>query len=140
MYQYLKQQSKKRLETEIVKHIIEQISLGVQYLHQREIVHRDIKLENVLIDESRYQQSGKVGDILVKLIDFGFSCQLRKEEKVKVFCGTPCYMAPEMLSKQAFRPQPVDLWAIAVLLYVLMLGRFPFRNLQDKNEPLNPQQ
>ena len=67
-----------------------QVVQGIYYCHQRNVAHRDIKLENILLDETK---------TLVKIIDFGFSTCIPHERKVKIFCGTPSYMAPEIVSK-----------------------------------------
>ena len=84
-------------------------------MHQRNVTHRDIKLENILLDETRTR---------VKLIDFGFSACIPYEKKV---CGTPSYMAPEIVSKIEYSGPPADIWALGVLLYALLCGRFPFK-------------
>ena len=89
----------------VVTHLVRSVTQALNYLHQKDIVHRDIKLENIIVDDLLYQSSQKVEDIQVKLIDFGFSLQLKNNlQRIRVFCGTPCYMAPEMLSKMDFRP------------------------------------
>ena len=82
------------------------------------MTHRDIKLENVLLDRSCR---------IVKLIDFGFSTCVPNDKKIKLFCGTPSYMAPEIVMKEEFRGPPADIWALGVLLYALLSGKFPFK-------------
>lgn len=96
---------------------------GIYYCHQRNVTHRDIKLENILLDETRER---------VKIIDFGFSTCIPHERKVKIFCGTPSYMAPEIVSKIEYSGPPADIWALGVLLYALLCGKFPFRGSNDK--------
>jgi len=83
-------------------------------------VHRDIKIENILIEEQKR---------LVKIIDFGFS--ICSASKLKVFCGTPTYMAPEIVSKTEYCGKKADVWALGIVLYVLLCGKFPFRGLSD---------
>ena len=61
---------------------------GIEYCHSKNIVHRDIKLENILLDHNRN----------VKIIDFGFAITIQPEKMLNIFCGTPSYMAPEILS------------------------------------------
>ena len=92
---------------------------ALKHLHDRNIVHRDIKLDNVLIDSS--------GECL-KLTDFGFSIRLtdREEHRLKLFCGTPAYMAPEIIRGHSYRGLPVDIWALGVVLFAAVAGRFPF--------------
>ena len=100
------------------KYIWQQVVFAIHYLHQRNVTHRDIKLENILLDETRTR---------VKMIDFGFSTWFPHEKKVKIFCGTPSYMAPEIVSKIEYSGPPADVWALGVLLYALLCGRFPFK-------------
>ena len=68
----------------------------------------------------------------IKLIDFGFSTCIPHDRKVKIFCGTPSYMAPEIVSKIEYSGPPADIWALGVLLYALLCGKFPFRGSNDK--------
>ena len=84
-------------------------------MHQRNVTHRDIKLENILLDETRTR---------VKLIDFGFSACIPHEKKV---CGNPSYMAPEIVSKIEYSGPPADIWALGVLLYALLCDRFSLK-------------
>jgi serine/threonine protein kinase len=79
-------------------------------------------LENILLDEERN----------VKLIDYGFSTCIPNDKKIKMFCGTPSYMAPEIVNKIEYAGPPADIWASAVLLYALLNGCFPFRGSTDK--------
>jgi len=80
------------------------------------VVHRDIKLENILVTENRD----------IKLIDFGFSVAMAPGNLLNVFCGTPSYMAPEIVSKDYYN-FPVDVWALGVLFFKLITGYFPFK-------------
>ena len=82
-----------------------------------------MKLENILLDETK---------TVVKMIDFGFSTCIPHERKVKIFCGTPSYMAPEIVSKTEYSGPPADIWALGVLLFALLCGRFPFKGQNDK--------
>jgi serine/threonine protein kinase len=87
------------------------------------VTHRDVKLENILLDETK---------TVVKMIDFGFSTCIPHERKVKIFCGTPSYMAPEIVSKIEYSGPPADIWALGVLLFALLCGKFPFKGANDK--------
>ncbi|TNN04003.1 hypothetical protein fugu_001032 [Takifugu bimaculatus] len=94
---------------------------AVQYLHSLNIVHRDLKPENILLDDQGH----------IKLSDFGFSVQLQPGEKLKELCGTPGYLAPEILkcSMDDMHPgygKEVDLWACGVILFTLLAGSPPF--------------
>lgn len=93
----------------------------MKYCHKKCVVHRDIKLENVLISE----------DKVVKLIDFGFAVVVPPEHYLNVFCGTPSYMAPEIVNKKEYTA-PVDVWAVAILTFRLLSGTFPFKGNTDK--------
>ena len=122
LHSYLKEKASKRLDEEDAKRIFKQILTALQYCHRKQIAHRDIKLENILLDENKN----------VKLIDFGFSTCIPNDKKIKMFCGTPSYMAPEIVMKEEYAGPPADIWAAGVLLYALMNGCFPFRGVTDK--------
>ena len=112
---YVKQ--KKRLHEVEARRIFFQLMLAIEYLHRESIAHRDIKLENVLFTEARD----------IKLIDFGFSTIHPPGRKIKIFCGTPSYMAPEIVLRTEYEGPPVDIWGAGVLLYACLCGQFPFR-------------
>lgn len=105
------------------KYLFKQVVMAVNYCHKRSIAHRDIKLENILLNETKTQ---------AKLIDFGFSTCIPNDKKVKLFCGTPSYMAPEIVSKREYAGPPADVWALGVLYFALLNGRFPFKGQNDK--------
>lgn len=84
---YLKAHPGRRLPEVEAKRVFKQVVEGIRYCHNRCITHRDIKLENILLDTDRN----------VKIIDFGFSTCIPNDRKVKIFCGTPSYMAPEIV-------------------------------------------
>jgi serine/threonine protein kinase len=99
------------------------IAEALLYLHKLDIVHRDIKAENILLN--RHKQ--------LKLIDFGFSLRCGKGEKIDTFCGTPTYMAPEIVSKIDHVPVYTDMWSLGILYYVMLQGNYPFR-AKNENE------
>ena len=105
------------------KFLWRQVVQAINYCHQRNVTHRDIKLENILLDETKQR---------VKLIDFGFSTCIPHEKKIKLFCGTPSYMAPEIVAKVEYSGPPADIWALGVLLFALLCGKFPFKGSNDK--------
>ncbi|NWZ47430.1 KGP2 kinase, partial [Haliaeetus albicilla] len=90
---------------------------GLEYLHGRGIVYRDLKPENLMLDQSGY----------VKLVDFGFAKELGRGEKTYSFCGTPEYLAPEML-RQEGHDFAVDFWMLGILTFELLVGRPPFHS------------
>lgn len=122
LHGYLKKRPNRRLEENDAKRITKQILDGLKYCHTRCITHRDIKLENILMDENDN----------VKLIDFGFSTCIPNEKKIKLFCGTPSYMAPEIVRKTEYCGPPADIWALGVLLFTILSGQFPYRGATDE--------
>ena len=114
LYELLKMQPDRKINA---KTIIKQILKALVYCHSKCVSHRDIKLENVIISNS--------GE--VKVIDFGFSTCIPNDKQVKMFCGTPSYMAPEIAQKTEYCGPPVDIWATGVLFFVLLSGKFPFK-------------
>ena len=112
--EYVKQQ--RRLVEADAGPLFAQVLSALVYMHDRHWVHRDVKLENVLLDKHG----------LVKLVDFGFSA-LQTAKPFQTFCGTPCYMAPEIVQRKSYWGPPVDVWSLGILLYAMLSGFFPFR-------------
>jgi MAP/microtubule affinity-regulating kinase len=112
LHGYLKSKQTRRLEEWDAKRIFKQIVEGINYCHLRCITHRDIKLENLLLDELNE----------IKIIDFGFSTCVPNDKKIKIFCGTPSYMAPEIVLKTEYCGPPADIWALGVLLFTILSG------------------
>ena len=92
------------------------------YCQSKNICHRDIKLENILI----------IKDDIIKLIDFGFAVKTDKETYQNLFCGSPSYMAPEIINKENYIAQYSDIWSLGVLLFSMLYGRFPFKGQTQK--------
>uniref|UniRef100_A0A672ZEB4 calcium/calmodulin-dependent protein kinase n=1 Tax=Sphaeramia orbicularis TaxID=375764 RepID=A0A672ZEB4_9TELE len=100
-------------------HCIHQILESVSYTHQHDIVHRDLKPENLLL-------ASKCKNAAVKLADFGLAIEVQGDQQAWFgFAGTPGYLSPEVLRKEAYG-KPVDIWACGVILYILLVGYPPF--------------
>ncbi len=120
---YIRSKDQRRLGEPEAKRLFSQILEGVAYCHGLSITHRDIKLENILVT-----REGQI-----KIIDFGFSTCFPNSQKIKLFCGTPSYMAPEIVSKREYSGPPADIWALGVLLYTMLTGSFPFKGVSDRD-------
>ena len=118
----LKRKPNSRLEEFEANKFFQEILMALDYCHSKGITHRDIKLENILLDTTQKR---------IKLIDFGFATCFSNLKKVKLFCGTPSYMAPEIFTNKEYCGPPVDIWAAGVLLFVLLTGNFPFKGNND---------
>eukprot|EP00355_Strombidium_rassoulzadegani_P002791 CAMPEP_0168610686 /NCGR_PEP_ID=MMETSP0449_2-20121227/1923_1 /TAXON_ID=1082188 /ORGANISM="Strombidium rassoulzadegani, Strain ras09" /LENGTH=218 /DNA_ID=CAMNT_0008651015 /DNA_START=372 /DNA_END=1028 /DNA_ORIENTATION=- len=105
----------KKLDVEYAQFYISQIVLCFEYLHGRDLIYRDLKPENILIDEIGY----------IKLADFGFIKHLAKDERTYTFCGTPEYIAPEIILNKGYS-LAVDYYALGIFVYELLYGRPPF--------------
>ena len=101
-----------------VQRIIHQLSSALQALNNRKIMHRDLKPSNLLL-------SGKDQSAVIKLADFGMARRLEPDEYAKTVCGTPLFMAPEILVGDPYDLKS-DLWSIGVILYLFLTGRLPF--------------
>lgn len=125
------------MEEDLARFYVACIVLSLEYLHNNNIVYRDLKPENVLIDQQGY----------VKLGDFGFAKVLSEGGRTYTFCGTPGYVAPENVLAHGYN-YSVDWWGLGVLMYVLLTGRQPFsspktddpmvvmRRIVDENWPI----
>ncbi|CAO2593261.1 Sperm motility kinase X [Lemmus lemmus] len=119
------------LQQKQAQHIFCQIVCAVHYCHDNDIAHRDIKLDNILLD-------GKGNS---KLCDFGLAIRVSSGQRCKGLCGTIEYCAPELFSDTEYDARAVDIWSMAVVLYAMLTTNFPFKARTYpamKREMLNP--
>ena len=118
---------RRKLTEKISKFLFKQIILGIKHIHSQNIVHRDVKLENILIDLNN----------TIKICDFGIGRILSSpEELLHDQCGTPMYMAPEILTcskEKGYKGFPVDIWSAGIALYIMLSGTLPF-NVKNEND------
>ena len=111
---------RRKLSEKTAKYLFKQIILGIQHIHSHKIVHRDIKLENILIDLNNN----------IKICDFGIGKILSYNRQLLYDkCGTPMYMAPEILlssKNHGYEGYPVDIWSAGISLYIMLSGTLPF--------------
>ncbi|BFG27944.1 hypothetical protein CerSpe_142180 [Prunus speciosa] len=113
--------AKGRLKEEVARKYFQQLISAVGFCHARGVYHRDLKPENLLLDEN--------GDL--KVSDFGLSAvsdEIRQDGLFHTFCGTPAYVAPEVLGRKGYDAAKVDIWSCGVVLFVLMAGYLPFHD------------
>ncbi|KAF9618869.1 hypothetical protein IFM89_002737 [Coptis chinensis] len=113
--------AKGRLSEDMSRRYFQQLISAVGYCHSHGVFHRDLKPENLLLDES--------GNL--KVSDFGLSAvteQVRNDGLLHTLCGTPAYVAPEILAKRGYDGPKVDIWSCGIILYVLNAGYLPFNN------------
>ena len=112
---YIKKRNK--LQEPVAKFIFKQIIMALKFIHENNIVHRDIKLDNILIDL----------DNNIKICDFGVSKIVEKGDIMLEQCGTPAYIAPEILLNKGYEGFAVDIWSAGVVLYAMLSGTVPFK-------------
>ncbi|XP_054902350.1 NUAK family SNF1-like kinase 1 [Poeciliopsis prolifica] len=120
LYDYI--QERKRLPETEARSIFRQIASAVHYCHKNGVVHRDLKLENILLDK----------DLNVKLADFGLSNNFQTGSLLQTYCGSPLYAAPEIVKGLPYTGPEVDCWALGVLLYALVYSSMPFDGANHK--------
>ena len=119
----LEKQPAGRFSEAKVRRMMIQLVGAVAYLHSRNMVHRDLKLQNVLVNS----------DYNLKLIDFGFATRVESGTLLNVYCGTPSYMSPEIVSRTPYAGKSSDIWALGCLLVKLTTGTFPFRGTSEQD-------
>nr|XP_009683000.1 PREDICTED: serine/threonine-protein kinase 33 isoform X3 [Struthio camelus australis] len=113
------------------RHIIQSLASAIAYLHKKDIVHRDLKLENILVKSSDIDEANEM-KLNIKVTDFGLAVQKAGGSVFQSICGTPIYMAPEVISAHDYSQQ-CDIWSIGVIMYMLLCGEPPFTaSLEEK--------
>ena len=110
--------SKNRLKEEEACKLFQQLISALSYLGKLGIVHRDVKPENLLLDQQ----------LNLKMIDFGLSNMYRPGEKLATACGSPCYAAPELIKGLEYLGPKADLWSAGVVLFTMVNGHLPFED------------
>ncbi|KAK1386136.1 serine/threonine-protein kinase SRK2A [Heracleum sosnowskyi] len=115
-----------RFSEDEARYFFQQLISGVNYCHSMKICHRDLKLENTLLDGSPAPR--------LKICDFGYSKSSLLHSRPKSTVGTPAYIAPEVLSRKEYDGKMADVWSCGVTLYVMLVGAYPF---EDQEDPKN---
>ena len=124
---YINKSPNKKIDENFCKKIVYQIIKALDYCSKKNIFHRDIKLENILLTKND----------TIKLIDFGFAIKCNnKNEFQNFFCGTLYYMSPEIINKKKYLPYYSDIWSLGILLYTMIYGKFPF-NANNNDDLFN---
>ena len=123
LHSYIKTKPGRIVPEYEAKKIFRQVVSAIDYCHQKGICHRDIKMDNIIVDRN----------LNVKLIDFGFSTFSGSDKLLKIYCGTPSYMSPEIVTKVPYNGLKADLWSLGILLFVLLGGYYPFKAAADKD-------
>ncbi|KAJ7522008.1 hypothetical protein O6H91_19G078500 [Diphasiastrum complanatum] len=113
---YIQQRGK--VSEEVAKHFMRQLGSGLQALRANNLIHRDLKPQNLLLSTNNESA-------VLKIADFGFARSLQPQGMAETLCGSPLYMAPEILQSQKYDAK-ADLWSVGTILFQLLTGRYPF--------------
>ncbi|XP_046864972.1 PAS domain-containing serine/threonine-protein kinase-like isoform X2 [Xenia sp. Carnegie-2017] len=119
MFEFIDRQP--NMDEALASYLFRQVVDAVAYLHSKNIVHRDVKDENVILDET----------FTVKLIDFGSAAMMEDDKLFSTFCGTMEYCSPEVLLGNRYRGPELEIWSMGVTLYTLIFGENPFYDVEE---------
>lgn len=121
--EFMRKRPSRRLSEAEAMFYIYDLIVALKYLHRHKVIHRDLKLGNLFLD----------ADVRLKVGDFGLAAQLEHDgEKKRTICGTPNYIAPEILEGKHGHSYEVDVWSLGVILYTMVIGRPPFETSDVK--------
>uniref|UniRef100_A0A452TL66 Unc-51 like autophagy activating kinase 2 n=1 Tax=Ursus maritimus TaxID=29073 RepID=A0A452TL66_URSMA len=137
-------QAKGTLSEDTIRVFLHQIAAAMRILHSKGIIHRDLKPQNILLSYANRRKSN-VSGIRIKIADFGFARYLHSNMMAATLCGSPMYMAPEVIMSQHYDAK-ADLWSIGTVIYQCLVGKPPFqanspqdlRMFYEKNRSLMP--
>ncbi|XP_053130684.1 serine/threonine-protein kinase ULK2 isoform X1 [Hemicordylus capensis] len=137
-------QAKGTLSEDTIRLFLQQIAAALRILHSKGIIHRDLKPQNILLSYANRRKSS-VSGIRIKIADFGFARYLQSNMMAATLCGSPMYMAPEVIMSQHYDAK-ADLWSIGTVIYQCLVGKPPFqanspqdlRMFYEKNRNLIP--
>jgi len=112
---------KKPIKESYTQFYFSQLANGLKYLNENNIIHRDIKPKNILLTNNRK---------VLKIADFGFARKIKEQSLYDTICGSPLYMAPEIMSNEFYNEQ-TDLWSIGIILYEMLYGYHPFNKCRS---------
>jgi 5'-AMP-activated protein kinase catalytic alpha subunit len=115
------------LPEDLARIILIQVAHGLKHCHLKRVLHRDIKLDNVLLCDN----------YIAKICDFGISKVVKKAEVVREDCGTPAYTAPEVVSGTGYTGFQADIWSLGIMLFVMVTGKVPFKDQTKSLEILH---
>lgn len=118
-------QAKGTLSEDTIRVFLHQIAAAMRILHSKGIIHRDLKPQNILLSYANRRKSS-VSGIRIKIADFGFARYLHSNMMAATLCGSPMYMAPEVIMSQHYDAK-ADLWSIGTVIYQCLVGKPPFQ-------------